>query len=113
MGLTSLCGRKARQRQGEQILEGAMKVRYEPKTDTPIRRLSEHPVMESDEVSPGVFLDDGDQTPSPTNAICRIRNCKVVVSRNVFTSSSYAMSTVCPTSTGQMPFSTAPNQMAS
>ena len=28
------------------------------------------------------------QMPSPTNAACRIRNCKVIVSRNVFTSSS-------------------------
>ncbi|MBE7564422.1 DUF2283 domain-containing protein [Acidithiobacillus sp. HP-6] len=34
-----------------------MKVRYDPDTDTLTIGLSEHPVMESDEASPGVILD--------------------------------------------------------
>ena len=37
-----------------------MKVRYDPDTDTLTMRLSEHPVMESDEASPGVILDYDD-----------------------------------------------------
>ena len=39
-------------KQGEPVLEGAMKVHYDPETDTLTMRLSEHPVMESDEASP-------------------------------------------------------------
>lgn len=38
-----------------------MRVRYDPDTDTLSMRLSEHPVMESDEASPGVILDYDDQ----------------------------------------------------
>ena len=37
-----------------------MKVRYDPDTDTLTMRLSEHPVMESDQASPGVILDYDD-----------------------------------------------------
>ena len=38
-----------------------MKVRYDPETDTLTIRLSDHPVTESDEASPGVILDYDDR----------------------------------------------------
>lgn len=37
-----------------------MKVRYDPETDTLTMRLSDRPVTESDEASPGVILDYDD-----------------------------------------------------
>jgi uncharacterized protein YuzE len=46
--------------QDRKILEGIMKVRYAPDTDTLTMKLSEHPVMESDEATPGVILDYDD-----------------------------------------------------